>query len=114
MTAIAANPLVRIGADKRERLSVRAVEKVRPQAHFNGEYDRRKEPPCWVCEPYRRRRSSQSETEEDASFRDSPLLKSEFAAQVLGQALGENKPSPSAASAYRQTVVLLPLLDKNV
>lgn len=115
MTVIAAYPLVRASAQKRSSQSVRAIEKVRPRAQFNGEQDSRRESPSWICIPYERRESCQSETGESASYWDAPRLKSEFAAQVIGQTLARESDAASAAAAYGRTgVVLRPRFDKNV
>ncbi len=115
MTTVAAFPLVRASAQKRGRQSVHAVEKIRPQQQFNGEYAPDREAPMWVCVPAERRASCQSGTVDDGSYWDGPRLTSEFAAQVLGQALGAANSNSSAATAYRKAaLVLVPLLDKNV
>lgn len=115
MTAITAYPLVRASAEKRESQSVRAIEKVRPQAEFNGEHAPQRDSRSWICLPVERRQACQSGTVDDGSYWDAPRLKSEFAAQVLGQALGTAKADASAAAAYRKrALVLLPLFDKNV
>lgn len=115
MTSITTYPLVRASAERRERQSVHAIEKVRPQADFNGEHAPQREPRSWVCVPADRRKSCQSGTVDDGSFWDGPRLKTEFAAQVLGQAMGISNAAPSATSAYRRRArVLVPLFDKNV
>lgn len=94
---------------------MRAVEKIRPRAEFNGERERRGEPRSWICLPYERPAACQSGTVDDGSYWDGPRLKSEFAAQVLGQAMPANETKPSAARAYRRSqFVLLPLFDENV
>lgn len=114
MTSIAAYPLVRASAFKRGSQSVRAVEKVRPRAHFDGEQESRRERSSWICVPLERRAVSQSGTGDDGSYWDAPLLKSEFAAQVIGQATEAAK-DPSAVAAYGKTAVILrPRFDKNV
>jgi hypothetical protein len=93
---------------------VRAVEKIRPRAQFNGEHERNRDAQSWICVPLERLGSCQSGTVDDASYWDAPRLKSEFAAQVIGQALGEEKKNASAAAAYARTaVVLRPRFDKN-
>lgn len=115
MTAIAAYPLMRANTQKRGSQSVRAVEKIRPNAEFNGEYGHDRQAPSWICIPYERRQSCQSGTDESASNWDGPHLKSEFAAQVIGQALGAESKNASAAAAYgKPAVVLRPHFDKNV
>ncbi len=91
------------------------MEKIKPQARFDGEQKRRREPPTWVCVPSERRKTCQSGTGKDGSNWDGPRLTSEFATQVLGQALGANTPTASPRTAYkRPALVLLPLLDKKV
>lgn len=115
MTSIATYPLVRASAEKRERLSVHAIEKAKPQADSNGEHAPQRETRSWVCVPTERRKACQFGTVDDGSYWDGPRLKSEFAAQVLGQAMGRSNDARSAASAYRKrALTLLPLLDKNV
>jgi hypothetical protein len=94
---------------------VRAVEKIKPRAEFNGERESRRDPQSWICIPYQRPATCQSGTVDDGSYWDGPRLKSEFAAQVLGQALPANDAKVSAATAYRRPqFVLLPLFDENV
>jgi hypothetical protein len=115
MTTIAAYSLVRASAEKRERPSVHAVEKIKPQANFNGEYANDREPKSWVCLPREPKKTFQSGTIDDGSYWDGPRLTSEFAAQVLGQALADRAPNASAHAAYLRTArVARPLLDKNV
>jgi len=115
MTSIAAYPLVRASAQKRESQSVRAVEKIRPRAQFNGEYREEREASSWICVPLERTESSHRGTEDNASYWDAPRLKAEFAAQVLGQAMEKKPHDPSALHAYAKTAVILrPRFDKNV
>jgi hypothetical protein len=115
MTVIASYPLLRTGARQRSWRATRTVEKPRPRAHFDGEYDKRRDPHCWICAPCEPHEACQSGTGEDASFWDGPPLTSKFAAQVLGQAMPERPAKTSAGAAYRKTgLVLLPLFDKEV
>ena len=115
MTAIAAYSPVRASAAKRALQTVRAVEKIRPRAEFNGEREDHRDPQSWICVPYERPAACQSGTVDDGSYWDGPRLKPEFAAQVLGQALPANEAKASASTAYRRPApVLVPLLDKNV
>ena len=94
---------------------MRAVEKTSTDARFNSEHDGHRAPPSWVCVPYAPRQACQSGTAEDAQFWDGPPLKSEFVAQVLGQALQTGSPNASAAAAYRKVrFALLPLYDRNI
>ena len=116
MTAIASYALVKTSAAQRAGRNVRAVEKIKPRANFDGEYENRREPKSWICVPYERRQPCQSGTVDDGSFWDGPRLKSEFAAQVIGQATAPaGAPKTSAGAAYRRPAfILLPLFDKNV
>lgn len=115
MTAIVSYPVVRAASQKREELSVHAVEKIRPKAEFNGEQNGRKEPRAWLCTPVSRPSSSQSETSESASFWDAPRLTPQFVAQVMGQVYCPKEPTASAQTAYRQPLVRKAvLLDENV
>ncbi len=115
MTVIAAYPVVRASLAKRECQSVQAIEKIKPRAEFNGKQDGRREPQSWICMPYERAQSCQSGTAPHASNWDGPPLSSQFAAQVLGQALGTNVPKPSAGAAYAKPAFrLLPLFDQNI
>ncbi len=100
MTAIASYPVVRTSAQRREELSVRAVEKIRPQERFHGEHNGQKEPRAWVCTPVAKNQSSQSGTEKGDPFWDSPRLKPQFVAQVMGQVYGTGARPVSASSAY--------------
>lgn len=107
--------MVRAATQKRGVQSVRAVEKVRPRAQFNGEYGEEREAQSWICVPLERRQSSHRGTADDASYWDAPRLKAEFAAQVLGQAMEKKPQDPSAVKAYARGAVLLrPCFDKNV
>ena len=116
MTAIASYALVKTSAVQRAGRNVRAVEKIKPRANFDGEYENRRQPKSWICVPYERRQPCQSGTVDDGSFWDGPRLKSEFAAQVIGQAMATaGEPKTSAGAAYRRPAfILLPLFDKNV
>jgi hypothetical protein len=100
---------------KRQCETVHAVEKIRPRAEFNGEREDRRDPQSWICIPYQRPAACQSGTVDDGSYWDGPRLRSEFAAQVIGQALPAGDTKASAAAAYRRSqLVLLPLFDENV
>jgi hypothetical protein len=115
MTGIGSYALITSSAGQRWSRSVHTVEKIRPRAHSDGEYEEHREPKSWICVPYGRREACQAGTDEDGSFRDSRVLTSEFAAQVIGQATFTNTPSASAQTAYRKSCfVLLPQFDKNV
>ena len=115
MTAIAPYALVKTGVGQRAGRSVRAVEKIRARPNFDGEYENRREPQSWICVPLERRQPCQSGTVDDGSFWDGPRLKSEFAAQVLGQAMAIADAPKTSAGAYRQArFILLPLFDENV
>ena len=115
MTAIVSYALVKNRAEQRAGRSVRAVEKIRARANFDGEYENRREAQSWICVPYERRQPCQSGTAADASFWDGPRLRSEFAAQVLGQAMATADAPKTSAGAYRQPrFIFLPLFDENV
>ena len=116
MTAIASYALVKTSAGQRAGRNVRAVEKIKPRANFDGEYENRRQPKSWICVPYERRQPCQSGTVDDGSFWDGPRLKSEFAAQVLGQAMAAtDAPTTLRGAAYRKPAfVLLPLFNKNI
>jgi len=115
MTTIVPYAHVTSGAQPRFRRSVRAVEKINAHTRFDGEHEERRAPQSRICSPCRQRDACQSGTVEDGSFWDGPPLKAEFAAQVLGQAMVNEKPAVSAGAAYRKSgFVLLPLFDRSV
>jgi len=114
MTAIGPYALVTFGGAQRTRKAVRAVGKTGARTRFDGERDDRRAPPSLICVARTLRQACQSDTVEDAQFWDGPPVRSEFAAQVLGQAMPTGVPCASAAAAYRKPVIrLLPLLDGN-
>ena len=110
MTAITPYPAVKAFAQKRDGLSVHAVEKVRPRADFNGEQSDYHEPPTWICTPVERRKSSHSETNGSDPYWDTPRLKPEFVAQVMGQVYCRDSSGPAAGSTYRHPANLAPML----
>ncbi len=114
MTPVASYALVTAGTQHRLERSVRAVEKIRPRAHFNGEHDERRSTTSWICVPYERRDACRSGTDEIGSLWDGRILTSEFAAQVLGQAMVSEAPKSSPARTYgRPLPCLTRLFDKN-
>ena len=114
MTTIAAFHSARASAENRAAAASHAVAKIKGRAQFDGEYAGRRQPKSWSCPACEKRKTSQSGTSENASFWDAPRLKSEFAAQVLGQALGCHAPDASAAAAYRKIAAFPARLDKAV
>ena len=110
MTAIASYPVVRTSALRREELSVRAVEKVRPQARFDGEQNGQRDPQTWVCTPHTKARASHSGTDQSDPFWDSPRLKPQFVAQVMGQVYGTATSKTSPRTAYGKATRTAPAL----
>jgi hypothetical protein len=100
MTAIAAFPVCRTGAGKGSARAARRVEKIRAREHFDGEYETPYEPPCRIHQSAGLLAACQTGTGTDAFFWDGPRLRSAFAAQVLGQALGVRQQVVAMRGAY--------------
>jgi hypothetical protein len=112
--AIASYPVVRTSALRREELSVHAIEKIRPQARFDGEQSDQQQPKSWVCTPLTKPHASQSSTETSDPFWDAPRLKPQFVAQVMGQVYGTAARQASASTAYKTARPAPLLFDQKV
>jgi hypothetical protein len=109
MTAITAYSLPASLAAKRCAGRVRGMEKATARQQSDGEYSPSGNRQCRRAAAQNRRALCQSGTQEHAPLWNGPRLRSAFAAQVLGQAMGASLPqNTSAHAAYRGFVANLP------
>ena len=110
MTVIGSYPVLRAPAQKRDGLSVHAVEKIQPRGHFHGEQQGRQDPPSWICTPLPGRKTYRNDTDQTVSKWDTPRLTPQFVAQVMGQVYCPHEAPPSAKTAYRPLQPPAPML----
>jgi len=97
--------MVPVFAAQRAAKGLARVENSSASANANGEYRDRSAPP--PPPPWRNRcRNGTVRTMDSVPFRDRPRLSAAFAAQILGQVLGQiappSPPLPRQANAYRK------------
>jgi hypothetical protein len=116
MMATATYPLLSNAAAKRSGSRASGVEKSKARQQFDGEYSTAQDRRNCGAAAQNRRAPCQFGTDQHASFWNGPRLRSAFAAQVLGQAMGLNQTqSASAQLAYRNSAVrLAPSFDQEL